>query len=75
MKCEEVSQLLSLYLDNELDDPQRKKIARHLQQCLSCNHDLATLAKTVRVMRAVAAVEPPRDYCGIPGISGANTKE
>ncbi|MEW5899108.1 MAG: zf-HC2 domain-containing protein [Bacillota bacterium] len=75
MKCEEVSQLLSLYLDNELDELQRKKIDRHLHQCSSCNYDLATLARTVRIIKAVAAVEPPRDYCGIPRISGAKAKE
>lgn len=58
MNCREVSSLLSLYLDHELDDLRRKRVDLHAQKCPACSHDLATLAKTVRVIRAAAGLEP-----------------
>ena len=57
MNCRQVSSLLSLYLDHELDDLRRKRVELHLQKCPACSHDLATLAKTVRVIRTAAAPE------------------
>lgn len=62
MNCEETQALFSLYLDGELDELRRKVVTRHLQQCACCNQESAALAKTVRIIQAMAGVEPTRDY-------------
>lgn len=58
MNCREISLLLSLYLDQELDDLNYKRVEKHIQKCPTCGHDLATLAKTIRVIRTAAEQEP-----------------
>jgi anti-sigma factor RsiW len=65
MNCSEVSSLLSLYLDEELNDLRRKQVNIHIQKCPACSHDLATLAKTVRAIRATAGWEPENDLSDI----------
>lgn len=62
MMCSEVTDLLSQYLDGELDELRRLGVHRHLEKCSGCRRDLATLSKAVRVIRSVADLEPPRDY-------------
>jgi predicted anti-sigma-YlaC factor YlaD len=61
MNCSQASSLLSLYLDDELDDLSRKRVDLHVQRCPVCSHDLATLAKTVRVLRFAADRKPEND--------------
>ncbi len=65
MNCSEVSSLLSLYLDEEIDDLRCKRVDSHVQKCPACSHDLATLAKTVRVIRFAAEREPEKDLAYI----------
>ncbi|MFZ5631828.1 MAG: anti-sigma factor family protein [Bacillota bacterium] len=65
MKCSEVSGLLSQYLDSEMDELRRQGVKRHLEKCAGCSRELATLSKAVRVMRAVAELDPLRTT-GLP---------
>lgn len=62
MNCREVQPLLSLFLENELDEFSRERISRHIQRCVSCNQELVTLAKTVRIVQTMTTIEPQRDY-------------
>lgn len=62
MKCSDIAGLLSQYLDGELDELRRRGVQRHMEKCAGCGRELATLSNAVRVMRAVAEMEPPRDY-------------
>lgn len=58
MNCSKVLSQLSLYLDEKLDDLSRKRVDFHIQKCPVCSQELATLAKTIRLIRAVAANVP-----------------
>jgi anti-sigma factor RsiW len=74
MNCSEVSSLLSLYLDEELDDLRRKQMDIHVQKCPACSHGLAMLAKTVRAIRATAGWEPENDLPDIAHPQQQKTK-
>ncbi|MBV8967515.1 MAG: zf-HC2 domain-containing protein, partial [Verrucomicrobia bacterium] len=37
MKCDEVRQVLDAYLDQEIDDAERLKIGKHLDECNDCS--------------------------------------
>ncbi|NPV93285.1 MAG: zf-HC2 domain-containing protein [Firmicutes bacterium] len=58
MNCREISSRLSLYLDQELDDLDHKRVEKHIQSCPACSRELDTLAKTVRVIKAAAGRGP-----------------
>ncbi|MCL6610148.1 MAG: zf-HC2 domain-containing protein [Peptococcaceae bacterium] len=64
MNCRKVQPLLSLFLDNEIDECTRERILRHVKRCLSCKQELVTLAKVVRIVQK-STVEPQRDYCDL----------
>jgi anti-sigma factor RsiW len=53
---EEVRAELSDYLDGELDEAQRSRIAGHLARCSGCAAHLATLRRTVDLLGSL----PPR---------------
>ncbi len=36
MKCKDIKNLLSLYIDNELDSYRKNKIEEHLEECKKC---------------------------------------
>ncbi|MFZ5648066.1 MAG: anti-sigma factor family protein [Bacillota bacterium] len=62
MTCKEIIPLLSRYIDNDLDELRRRRVDVHLGRCASCSLELTTLFRAVKVMRAVAEVDPPRDF-------------
>lgn len=47
MKCKQVQQTLSAYLDQEISDFEAKKVERHLDQCERCRLDYQALQETV----------------------------
>jgi anti-sigma factor RsiW len=61
MQCERTRQLLGAYLDQELDLPERRDVADHLETCAQCT---ATADEISRVSRQLAQVgrEPPPKY-------------
>lgn len=63
MKCYGVTAIINRYLDDELDEISRQRVEQHLGQCDACERELTTLIKTVRVIRALEDLDPPRDYC------------
>jgi predicted anti-sigma-YlaC factor YlaD len=40
MDCENIKELLPLYLNNELDDQQFKEVQKHLDSCSGCRSEL-----------------------------------
>lgn len=65
MNCIEVLSLFSRYLEKDLDELIRKRIDRHLNECTSCERELAILSKSIRIINAAVKVKAPRDY--MPG--------
>jgi len=62
MKCREERELLSGYLDGELNDEQRRKVERHLAECASCKKELEELKQLDEYVRTVEIEEPTREF-------------
>jgi len=54
MNCEQVTGLLSDYLDESLTFRQRIAIGLHLSFCLNCRRYLSSFRKTRRLVRSLA---------------------
>ncbi len=52
-RCDETSERLSEFLDDELDAPSRKRVALHLAICGACAQFAAELAATVRALHGL----------------------
>lgn len=57
--CEETRELLSDYVEGELDDRRRRRLARHLRMCRRCRAVWQALLATMNGLRALAAPDPP----------------
>jgi predicted anti-sigma-YlaC factor YlaD len=62
MKCKHAKVFLSHYVEQTVDTQRRDKLDRHLEECPSCRDAMNKMIKTVRIIRAVEEVDPPRDY-------------
>lgn len=71
MKCKDISELLTAYLDNEVTPEEREQIQAHLSACPHCREELEVLAATQSQLRralesAAAEVAPtPQAWAGI----------
>ena len=57
--CPEPRDLLSAYLDGELDPATRQTIARHLEECARCRADVEGQRQVKRFLAPGAALAPP----------------
>jgi len=57
--CDRARELLSGYLDGELDPAERQELERHLAECPGCSEELKALRKTVDLVRALPRVGMP----------------
>jgi anti-sigma factor RsiW len=64
MNCDRAKSLLNWFYDGELDAPDRKLVAEHLENCPSCAAELAGLAELDRTSRQLVAPEPPAALWG-----------
>ncbi len=62
MKCPEIQDLLSPYLDGELSAHEAKQVNRHLETCPVCVRELAGLRSTVELCRSLEVVEVPAGF-------------
>lgn len=61
MRCDEIQDRLSAYLEGELDLAERRTIEVHLEECARCRQELALLQRTVSALQSLEAIEvPPR---------------
>lgn len=68
MRCDEVSELLSDFLDGELADTESRSIESHLSSCMTCSSSFNELQEVVGAAgRLPKEVEPGRDLW--PGIT------
>lgn len=61
MNCQNVTPLLSAYVDNELSGGQQLAIREHLRHCASCEREAARLADTREQLASMAPVTVPAD--------------
>ena len=59
MNCEQAEDILSAYLDNILDAPQRIEVEAHLTGCSECNVTLSEYRRYDGLLRAAPRVAPP----------------
>lgn len=60
--CSEIMELMSLYIDNELDDLSRKELEKHIKSCESCRKDLDELKEIVGILSSNEEVELPAGF-------------
>jgi len=62
MKCEELKKKLSLFMDHELNDKDRKIVEAHLLQCSACQKEVKRLESLNRIGKAEIFDEPGSEY-------------
>jgi len=62
MKCKWAKLLSSHYVEQELGLKRRKILAKHLEECSVCQKEVERLATTVKIIREMEEIDPPRDY-------------
>jgi hypothetical protein len=62
MTCSEVKDLLSPYLDGELDSVSRQAVFRHLSLCAHCHNELAEMKQLVKLLACLEEIDPPEDF-------------
>ncbi len=58
MTCQDHKDLMMAYLDDELDEPQRKAFEEHLASCPVCAQEMKEFARLKQVTDSVTLVEP-----------------
>jgi anti-sigma factor RsiW len=61
MRCSEVKELLSSYVDGMLPAGQMQAVDEHLSLCPSCQEELQLLEQTINLLRDLPEIEPPED--------------
>jgi hypothetical protein len=61
MNCTESKANLSSYIDDALPTTEALELRRHLEACRPCAGEVAAIQELRRLLRAHAAVAPPRD--------------
>lgn len=62
MKCNEIKQHLSAYLDAELDAALTEDVEKHVTGCEECQAELEALRKTRNLVAALPRVSAPGDF-------------
>jgi hypothetical protein len=62
MKCGEIKERLSEYVDDILDPETKALVDEHLSACEDCQHTLASLRAVVSELGALESVEPPENF-------------
>ncbi|GEM_PF-791008 len=61
-KCDEVLELLSLYIDDELDEVRAKMVREHVESCEDCKVELEQLREVVKMCKGIDEIELPEDF-------------
>lgn len=61
MQCRRIENLLSAYLDGELDDDEAWAVQAHLDRCAACRAEFAALNDTKQALAALARRTPRED--------------
>lgn len=60
LHCRNQQERLSLYLDGQLSSEEAARLEKHLAECETCAEQLATLCRTVELLRSVPSPRMPR---------------
>ncbi len=62
MKCDLPRELLSGYLDGELDREQKEEVEQHLRECEECRNEIEELKRLDQQVRTSKIEEPSREF-------------
>lgn len=62
MDCNRVSELIMLYLDNELDNAEKALFEEHIKACESCCNDLNEYKTIITLCKDISDEELPEDF-------------
>lgn len=62
MECREIEELLSAYIDGELQGAEAFAVTEHLSRCSQCRWELLQLQETANLLRNLPEIEPPADF-------------
>ncbi len=63
MNCNDVKDNLSLYIDDELNEDEKKLMDEHLKNCPECSRELEEYKKLIQMLNELPDEEPPAGYC------------
>lgn len=61
-QCDLVRELLSPYIDDELDPAERQRVDSHLESCQSCREEFDSIRKTISLVQSLPVIEPKRSF-------------
>lgn len=62
MKCENIKELMSMYIDNEINEVDKAKFEKHIAQCPQCKEEYEILKDIVLECSEIDEVELPQDF-------------
>lgn len=62
MKCENIKELMSMYIDNEINEVDKAKFEKHIAQCPQCKEEFEILKAIVLECSEIDEVELPQDF-------------
>ena len=62
MKCENIKELMSMYIDNEINEVDKAKFEKHIAQCPQCKEEYEILKNLVLECSEIDEVELPQDF-------------
>lgn len=62
MDCKQIIDLISMYVDSELDERQKAEFEEHVSQCSSCKEELNDILKVLEVLHSIPEVDLPDNF-------------
>ena len=62
MKCIDIEELISLYIDELLDEHTKSLLEKHLVECNDCRKEYESLVSTVNLCKELPMIQLPDDY-------------
>ncbi|MBS3994232.1 MAG: DUF4349 domain-containing protein [Alkaliphilus sp.] len=62
MKCNDIQEQISLYIDNMLDDNDKEILIKHLEECNQCSAEYDSLIAMINMCRELPMLELPENY-------------
>ncbi|NSW92292.1 MAG: zf-HC2 domain-containing protein [Firmicutes bacterium] len=62
MDCSRIKDLISIYIDGELDEGQKARFEAHVDQCPLCKEELDDILEVLRMLRSMPEVDLPDNF-------------
>jgi len=63
MNCNEIKDMMTLYIDGELEDKEKKIFEEHIEDCEGCRKELEDYKKIISMLQNMTEEDPPKGYC------------